>query len=390
MRRHSRQVRGSRNADTGFPAVRHNAPTALRSHIAYAQGLGNAAHPADIRLRHVHAAAVHQIRKLVSCREPFAGGGIHRRFRRQPCHAVEVIHRQRRFNKVHVQLFPIAQRAQRGVRIRPGVLHIHHQREIRPHCRATGGHGFGHFFIRLIQAAVIVRTTEGHLQLGGVKAQLFCPQYPFHQRCFVFVVAFAIGLQRSVRLNGGARVFAHQLIARHAGGFATDIPQGHVDRAHGVDDRAAPAVHTTADIKLFPEALRVERVFADEHFLEAEAHRVRAGRLNTGAGHPRVHIAFADAGDAFIGVHEHNNVILRRGSDILPQIRHEQYAAFDVGDLHRCGFSYHNTALKSRSSQVSKSRSPSPSRSTSSMRSYFSPFGPPISRGSQRSPTFFK
>ena len=95
-----------------------------------------------------------------------------------------------------------------------------------------------------------------------------------------------------------------------------DIPEGHVDGADGIDDGTAPPVHATPYVKFLPQPLGVEWVLANEHFLEAKAHGVGAGSLDAGAGNPRVDVALAHSGDPLVGVHEHDDVVLCRGSGI--------------------------------------------------------------------------
>ena len=133
-----------------------------------------------------------------------------------------------------------------------------------------------------------------------------------------------------------ARGAAKQLPGGFVGGFASDVPQGHVDGTDGVDDGAASAVHAAADVELLPQMLGVERVFADEHVLEAKAHGVGAGGLDAGTGDPRVDVALADTGDAFVGVHEDDDVVLRGGGGVCADVGDEKDVALDVGDLH-CG-----------------------------------------------------
>ncbi len=100
------------------------------------------------------------------------------------------------------------------------------------------------------------------------------------------------------------------------GGLASDVPQGHVDCADGVDYGAASSVHATAYVHFLPKSLGVERVFADQHFLEAKAHGVGAGGLDAGAGNPRIDVALADAGDAFVGMNEDDDVVLCGGGGV--------------------------------------------------------------------------
>ena len=120
----------------------------------------------------------------------------------------------------------------------------------------------------------------------------------------------AVRLERGVGLDRVARGAAEQLPGGFVGGLAADIPQGHVDGADGVDDGAASAVHAAANVELLPKALGVEWIFADEHFPEAKAHGVGAGRLDAGSGDPRVNVALTHAGDAFVGMDKDDDVVL--------------------------------------------------------------------------------
>ncbi len=138
-------------------------------------------------------------------------------------------------------------------------------------------------------------------------------------------------------MNGFAGCAAEQLPSGFTGGFASDVPQGHVDGSNGIDDRAASAVHAAADVELLPQMLGVERVFADEHFLKAKAHGVGAGSLDAGAGNPRVDVAFANAGDAFVGMDKDDDVVLCRGGGVGADVGDEQNVAFEVGNFHLAG-----------------------------------------------------
>ena len=130
---------------------------------------------------------------------------------------------------------------------------------------------------------------------------------------------------------------AEQLPRGFTGGFAADIPQGHVDGSNGIDDRAPSAVHAASDVEFLPKAFGIERIFADEHFLKAKAHGVGAGCLDAGAGDPWVDVAFAYACDAFVGVDKYDDVVLSRGGGIGADVGDEQNVTFDVGDLHLAG-----------------------------------------------------
>ena len=130
---------------------------------------------------------------------------------------------------------------------------------------------------------------------------------------------------------------AEQLPRWFTGGFASDIPQGHVDGSNGIDDRAPSAVHAASDVEFLPKAFGIERIFADEHFLKAKAHGVGAWGLDAGSGDPRVDVAFSDACDAFVGVDKYDDVVLSRGGGIGADVGDEQNVTFDVGDLHLAG-----------------------------------------------------
>ena len=79
-----------------------------------------------------------------------------------------------------------------------------------------------------------------------------------------------------------SRDAAEQLPRGFTGGFAADIPQSHVDGSNGIDDRAWSAVHA-ADVQFLPKAFGIERIFADEHFLQAKAHEVLGASMQARA-----------------------------------------------------------------------------------------------------------
>ena len=151
------------------------------------------------------------------------------------------------------------------------------------------------------------------------------------------IQAGAVGLEGGVGLNGFAGCAAEQLPRGFTGGFAADIPQSHVDGSNGIDDRAPSAVHAAADVEFLPKAFGIERIFADEHFLQAKAHGVGAWGLDAGSGDPRVDVAFSDACDAFVGVDKYDDVVLCRGGGVGADVRDEQNVALDVGNLHLAG-----------------------------------------------------
>ena len=130
-----------------------------------------------------------------------------------------------------------------------------------------------------------------------------------------------------------ARGAAEQRMHRLADRLAAQVPERHVDRAHGVDDHAAAAVHRGAEIHPPPELADLEGVGADQHVLDRQAHGVGARRLDAGLGHPGIGVAFADAGDAAVGVDDDDEAVLRGGGEARVVVGRQQDVAFDVGDL---------------------------------------------------------
>ena len=103
---------------------------------------------------------------------------------------------------------------------------------------------------------------------------------------------------------------AEQIAERNAERLALDVPEGDVDAADGVDHRAAAAEIDGGLVHLAPEPLDIERVLADQHFLQADHDGVGAGRVDDRFGDGRRGIGLADAGDPFIGVDEDDGRVL--------------------------------------------------------------------------------
>jgi len=304
------------DADSGFPAVRDDLPTSLGGHVADFHGFGQASDAADIRLGDVHFSAIHQVREFVPGGLPFTGGDADAALVVHPGVAVEVIHPEWSLEEVDVELCPVTDGGERPIGAVPCVLDVDHEGEVGANCLAAGGEHLGDFVVALVHPGVVVGTEKGDLELGGAKTNFLGVQQPFDEGVAVLFETGAVGLEGGVGLDRVARGAAEQLPDGFVGGFAADIPQGHVDGANGVDDSAASAVHAAADVELLPKALGVERVFADEHFLEAKAHGVGTGCLDAGAGNPRVYVALANAGDAFIGMDKDDDVVLCRGGGV--------------------------------------------------------------------------
>jgi hypothetical protein len=74
-------------------------------------------------------------------------------------------------------------------------------------------------------------------------------------------------------------------------------------------------------------------IFAEEHFFEAKAQHVRTARMDHCLRDPRIGIDLADAGDAFVSVNEHDNVVLGRRARVTVEAGIEEYVRFDANDL---------------------------------------------------------
>ena len=125
-----------------------------------------------------------------------------------------------------------------------------------------------------------------------------------------------------------------ELPARLAGRLSADVPERDVERADRVDAAAPPAGHRGADVEVFPDRLRVERVAADQLLLEPAVHGVRRRRLDERARHPGVQIGFADPDEALVGDHLDDDRVLRRARRAGVVARIEQHVRSDVDDLH--------------------------------------------------------
>ncbi len=277
---------------------------------------------------------IHQLRELVSGRQPLAARDRDRLLLREPAVAVEVVRPERRLEEADVELGPVADHAQRGVGVRERVLHVDEQRHLGADRLAHRGHDLGRALEALAQADVRVGAVERDLRLDRAEAELARAHGPRAQRVAVGVEAGDLGLQRRVRrdvLHLGA---AEQLVAGLAERLAAQVVERHVDRADRVDHGAPPPVHGRADVEPLPQALDVEGVGADQDLAHADAHGVRAARVDAGAGDPRVDVALADPADALVGVDLDDDVVLRgrRGADV--DVGLQQDMAIDPRDPH--------------------------------------------------------
>ena len=91
-----------------------------------------------------------------------------------------------------------------------------------------------------------------------------------------------------------------------------------------------------------PEIADLEGIGADQHVPDREAHGVGARRLDAGLRHPGIGVAFADAGNAAIGVDDDDEAVLRRRREARVIVGRQQHMALDVGDLQarRRGFEH--------------------------------------------------
>src|SRR6266404_4554049 len=103
---------------------------------------------------------------------------------------------------------------------------------------------------------------------------------------------------------------AQQFPYGHFQGLALDIPERHIDAAHGVEPHAAAAAIDIGAVHFVPDLFGFEWIFADDDACEAGGGGV-GERAVDGAfhGHGRgVH--FANAGDAGVGFDAHEERVL--------------------------------------------------------------------------------
>ena len=127
---------------------------------------------------------------------------------------------------------------------------------------------------------------------------------------------------------------SEQLPRRHALGLPGDVPERHVDRTEGVDERTASPGHGRADVQLVPAGLRVGRIHPDHELTEASIHRVGPGRLDARPGDPGVQVGLADAGETLVRLELDDDRVLVRARRLGVVARVEQDVAGDARDLH--------------------------------------------------------
>ena len=75
----------------------------------------------------------------------------------------------------------------------------------------------------------------------------------------------------SIQVHGFAALAAEQLVHRHSGPLAENVPQGHVHAADGVAQHRAVAPYDDDERRL-PDVLDLQRIFAEEERLEVLVH----------------------------------------------------------------------------------------------------------------------
>ena len=73
---------------------------------------------------------------------------------------------------------------------------------------------------------------------------------------------------------------------------------------------SSPACHEATGIKLVPQRLHIQWIFAKQHFLKPKSQNVRARRVNHGLRHPGVCISFADSCNPFVRVYQDDYIVL--------------------------------------------------------------------------------
>jgi hypothetical protein len=167
VRGHRGEVSAGGNADPRLPGVGDDEPAPPGGKLAHAARLGEAADAPHVGLGDVDQPAVHEVLELEARGEPLAGSHPDTRLAVEPRVARDVIARERRLDEEEVELPPVAERPERGVGVRPGVLDVHQQGELRADGLAARGHDFRGALIGFLEAAMLVGAAESDLHLPG-------------------------------------------------------------------------------------------------------------------------------------------------------------------------------------------------------------------------------
>ena len=131
----------------------------------------------------------------------------------------------------------------------------------------------------------------------------------------------------------GLRRATEQLPARHAKCLAFDVPQRHIERAHGTDSESPAARHQAARVEFVPKRFGLHGIFAKQHFFKSEAKDMSAAGVDHSLRDPGVRVDFANPGDAFVGVNEHDDIVLRRRACLSVEAGIEEYVGFDSSNF---------------------------------------------------------
>src|SRR5262249_28897087 len=124
-----------------------------------------------------------------------------------------------------------------------------------------------------------------------------------------------------------------ELVHRPAGRFADDVPQGDLDAAHRLDDRAVAAEEDRAFVHAVDEAVDLEGIVADDALGQAAADLVRDPGLDDSLGDQRRGIDLADADEAGVGVDTDDESLLAAVA-ALGDGGEAEVDGFDAGDFH--------------------------------------------------------
>ena len=98
--------------------------------------------------------------------------------------------------------------------------------------------------------------------------------------------------------------------------------------------RPAAAGHLRAAVELLPQGLGIERIGAEQHFLQPQPHAVRAAGADALARDPGIGVGLADADEAFVGMNLDDQVVLGRRASRRIVVGDQQNVTVDFRDFH--------------------------------------------------------
>ena len=137
-----------------------------------------------------------------------------------------------------------------------------------------------------------------------------------------------------VDLDRGRDLAAQEPRHRQARHLAQDVPQRHVDRAHRVQPRAVAAVVVRAAEHRVPQRADPPGVLAEQQLAQASRDGVGRGHRDDLARDVGRRVTLADAGDALVGVHAHDERVLGPVGSGRVDVAGAQHQRLDLGDLH--------------------------------------------------------